>query len=318
MNFVPMGRPHFRTTLLRHHRVVFLMGLFSAGFLWWLLADGCLFGLLYMRQPHCFRRWRCRYSVILDGEGPWLARTGFGKLILTADPRLDPLIARDLHYRGYWEPEIERVFRMVLREKPGGMVMDVGANIGYFSLLALALQQSVVMVEMQSELVSLLTATMTLNGLYLLPNRRVKIVQAVLSDQAGTGFDYVSKASNPGGVHAIEGAGGPLKSRTLDSVTAETMPANQSIVLLKIDVEGHEERVLLGGKETLRRCENVIVEGSVGFIKKLIMDDVWLVQEINEDQSLGEIWNRDTLNPVLSTNAASGQRSNFWLKREKQ
>jgi FkbM family methyltransferase len=283
-------------------------------FLVWLVADGCLFGLLYMRRPHCFRRWRCRYSIVLDAEptGPWLAKTGFGNLILTADPRLDSFIARDLHYRGYWEPEIERVFREVVKE-PDGVVIDVGANVGYFSLLALHLKQSVVLVEMQSELVALLTATMTLNGFHLQPNR-VKIVHAVLSDQAGTGFRYESKASNPGGVGALETAGGPLKSRTLDSVLAENVPADKSIALMKIDVEGHEERVLAGGKDTIGRCENIIVESTIGFIKKLAQS--FSVREINEDQTLGESWDMDTVNPVLSDNARSGHRSNFWLKRK--
>lgn len=68
---------------------------------------------------------------ILDGEAMMELDTLAGILWYHKD---DPLIAPAVKRHGMWEPDISSLLPKVLR--PGGTFVDVGANIGYFPVMA--------------------------------------------------------------------------------------------------------------------------------------------------------------------------------------
>lgn len=154
-----------------------------------------------------------------------------------------------------YEPHLSRVFRQHIR--PGMQVLDIGANMGYFSLLAASLVGPggrVYSWEPSSSNVRMLRASQIVNHF-----SNIEIVQAAAGVQTGL-LHYFPNASN-GTVSAID------EAKPEDLAHAETVMAlrvddlvgqNEAIGFLKIDVEGYEYEALRGAQETIRRCRPVI------------------------------------------------------------
>lgn len=75
------------------------------------------------------RRYMIRMSLPA-GEAVLPCHHGFG--LLFAEPR-QSVIARSIYLTGMWEPEVTGFIQSWL--KPGMVVVDVGAHVGYYSLL---------------------------------------------------------------------------------------------------------------------------------------------------------------------------------------
>lgn len=138
----------------------------------------------------------------------------------------------------------------------GGVVIDVGAHIGTFTLLASRLvgqTGSVVAIEpINSE--SLLR-TVQCNDLV-----NVAIIPAAAGDRLGTAR-MSTGAPEAAAVHSIViergGQYQDVPQRTVDSIVEEC--GLGTVDLVKIDVEGYESQVLRGMSETIRRFRPVIV-----------------------------------------------------------
>jgi FkbM family methyltransferase len=171
-------------------------------------------------------------------------------------------------YMGCYEPLNTHRFRTIL--KRGMVAVDVGANIGYFTLLAASLvgvSGRVFAVEPWPANLALLRRFVEANYL-----SQVSVFGFGLGSSEGSG--RVSQAdqnvfNNRTATMAGEpGTGIAVPVRTLDSCVRE-WNLNQ-IDLLKIDVDGFETRVLHGAKETLERgiVKNIIIE----------LDEFWLAR----------------------------------------
>ena len=155
-----------------------------------------------------------------------------------------------------YEPEITGIFKQHLR--PGMGVLDIGANIGYFSLLAASLVGPTGFVqawEPSNDNVKVLFASCLVNRF-----ENVEVIQAAASEKNQV-FRYFRNSTN-GNVADVR------EALPEDMLTAETVmglciddfvPASAHIDLVKIDVEGHEYKALLGARRTLERCQPVIV-----------------------------------------------------------
>ena len=154
-----------------------------------------------------------------------------------------------------YEPHLSRVFRQHIR--PGMQVLDIGANMGYFSLLAASLVGPggrVYSWEPSSSNVRMLRASQIVNHF-----SNIEIVQAAAGAQTGL-LHYFPNASNDT-VSAID------EAKPEDLAHAETVMAlrvddlvgqNEAIGFLKIDFEGYEYEALRGAQETIRRCRPII------------------------------------------------------------
>ena len=126
----------------------------------------------------------------------------------------------------------------------GGVFVDIGANIGAFTLQAARLEDvSVLAVEPNPIAVDRLKTNVAINAF-----GNVSIVEAVLGESAGeTSFTFVLDDIGKSGVGMRAGKGKRelrrLPMRTLAEVLAEQ--GIKSIAALKIDVEGHEDDVLM-------------------------------------------------------------------------
>jgi FkbM family methyltransferase len=154
------------------------------------------------------------------------------------------------------EPEVQQLLAEVV--KPGQTVYDVGANIGFFTILCSRLvgpEGHVYAFEPIPENLHTLRHNIALNGL-----RNVTIVEKALSSSTGTAEMFVSPWSafhslNVEGATKVEDHGPEEGEITVQTVTLDEFVAREggrAPDLVKIDVEGAELIVLAGMGETLR------------------------------------------------------------------
>lgn len=193
------------------------------------------------RFPATLRRWLGWQlgSRLLQGEAimPFVGRS---RLVV----RRGSSGATGNVYAGLHEFE-EMAFLLHLL-RPDDLFIDVGANIGSYTVLAGAVSgASVITVEPVPETFARLMENIRLNDL----GERVSARNIGLSSREGrlrftTGLDAANHALAPG--EAAEGQTVEVEVTTLDALTAPRMP-----VLCKIDVEGLEVELLEGAPKTL-------------------------------------------------------------------
>jgi FkbM family methyltransferase len=159
--------------------------------------------------------------------------------------------------RGLAEPEIALLPALCTRD---GVSLDIGANIGLYSNALLAVSGRCIAFEPLPPMAALLKKGFRRAG------ERFRVERVALSDRPGTAtlrmpkgdFGYTTMEPD----NALEGKVDTKKLVTFDVETRQLDDyALDDVRFVKIDVEGHEESVLRGGRETLRRCRpSVLVE----------------------------------------------------------
>ncbi|MDQ1292846.1 MAG: hypothetical protein QG608_727 [Actinomycetota bacterium] len=154
-------------------------------------------------------------------------------------------IQRYLYLFGVWEPNFTAW--MSRRLGPGDVFIDVGANIGYFSVLASRLvgpDGRVVAIEASPQFHRMLSANCEANTC---PN--VRTVNVAASDSPQELTFYLEDDKNLGGMSVIRPEGDIEPSFTVradplpDILTTEELTEAK---LIKIDVEGAEAAVVRG------------------------------------------------------------------------
>ena len=155
----------------------------------------------------------------------------------------DQFVSRRIREEGIWEPYETSLVLALLR--PGHVCVDVGANIGYFSILAAAVvgeAGAVFAFEPDPENFALLQANAVLNK----QQHRITAVQAALSTQAGAGELFLSEDNL--GDHQIYAAGEQRKSVQIALLNGSEYLGErlQRLDLLKVDTQGSEYQVMVG------------------------------------------------------------------------
>jgi FkbM family methyltransferase len=186
--------------------------------------------------------------------------TGQKMYVDTRDISLAPHLMLD----GHWEPEITHIFRQHIT--PDSVVFDIGANFGYFGLVAgtdVDHRQGgqIHFFEANPELAPYIFKTLSVNGLL----RTGKIVSEAVSDRAGeielmilddlwgsSGIDIKS--------HQITNVAGrdigvrnrvKVPMTTIDDYTKKNNI--KAIDIVKMDIEGHEETAYKGMRKTVKK-----------------------------------------------------------------
>lgn len=155
----------------------------------------------------------------------------------------DQYVSRRLREEGIWEPYETSLLLELLR--PGDVFVDVGANIGYFSVLAASVvgeQGGVFAFEPDPDNYRLLLANAALNAL----QQCITPIQAALSDVAGEGQLFLS-ADNLGD-HQVYASGEARPSVSIALVNGSDFLRDrlQRMDLLKVDTQGSEYQVIAG------------------------------------------------------------------------
>ncbi|MBP0494944.1 FkbM family methyltransferase [Roseomonas indoligenes] len=156
---------------------------------------------------------------------------------------------------GGYEPEVAAVFRSVLR--PGMGVLDIGGNIGYFTMLSAALvgpTGRVFAVEPNPGNARMIEASRVLNGF-----AQVTVLQAAAG--RAPGLLALNTSHSNGTTSTLEARSAAiLEARTVACLPLDrVVPEAGSIDLIKVDVEGAEYTALLGCEGIIRRHRPVIV-----------------------------------------------------------
>jgi len=177
-----------------------------------------------------------------------------------------------------WEPYTTNLFKQLATK--GMNCIDIGAHVGYFTLLMAGLAGNsgrVLAFEPAAENYNLLVANIKLNNF-----KNVSAIQKAVSDRTGQAKLYLNELNS--GENTLYGHGNDYtESIAVHTVSideflhGETYPVD----IIKIDVEGGELAVLSGMTKTCRLSDN---------LKLLIEFNPPLLQQSNTD--MAEYWDK--------------------------
>lgn len=174
--------------------------------------------------------------------------TIIGRLWMHGDDKLmTPVVTQ----HGFWEPELGNLLQRTLKQDM--TFVDVGANIGYFSVMAAGLvgpEGRVVSVEPEPGNLALLTANLWRNG-----HRNATIAPTAVYSYSGELVFVVPEISRAAG-HLDPGA---TEGTRVPCVAVDDLLEGQRIDFMKIDAEGADLEVLRGAATVLENSPDVTV-----------------------------------------------------------
>jgi FkbM family methyltransferase len=173
---------------------------------------------------------------------------------------------------GTWETHVEATLLRLAR--PGHVAIDLGANVGYHTIVlgaAVAPTGRVFAFEAQPQLARLLRATIFVNGLLDLAeihccavsDRPGNVVLAAAPDHYGSG--NLTPAFSPPGYDEGYSERVEVPAATLDQMLGDRIGA---IDLMHLDIEGAEPLALRGAQSLIERSPalKIVTEWSVGMM----------------------------------------------------
>ena len=189
------------------------------------------------------------------GENLILCRV-LANYLLYGDTR-DIGIVPHLCLNGFWEPWV--TLSMLRALKPGWHCLDVGANHGYYSLVMSSVigpSGRVIALEPNRRLAEMVRKTLEVNGF----NDRATAMANAVSSKSGEMVKLMIPPGHTGHASIKQTANATdevmeVETVTIDQLTAEWPQVN----FIKIDVEGAEEAVWRGMRETVQRNKDIII-----------------------------------------------------------
>jgi FkbM family methyltransferase len=189
-------------------------------------------------------------TVAYCGDYTALTTTRWGDKIYV-DTR-DTSLAPHIMLEGDWETWVSNAFAAEMQSTKGAVVVDVGANVGWYTLLACKLgAKKVFAFEPNPRMVELLKMSVAVNGY----KDRVSITQAACLAYAGAAV-FTVDPREVGGGH-IGGAG--AATSTVDTVRLDEVIPDR-VDIIKIDVEGYEPEVIAGAAKLLESRPRIFLE----------------------------------------------------------
>jgi FkbM family methyltransferase len=190
---------------------------------------------------------------------------------------------RHLYKYGVHEPEVTRFLVNTLEVSAGDVILDVGANIGWYSLLVERLARhpvDIIAFEPDPANFALLEENLRLNHA-----RYVTAVPAALSVSAGTAALHRYGESNLGR-HSLlavnEGDSVVVPTVSLDAYWQSRGFGDRVPRLIKMDIEGYELIALRGAARVLAHCPLLIAEYSPQLMRTGGLDPAELVRLLSD------------------------------------
>lgn len=135
----------------------------------------------------------------------------------------------------------------------GGVVLDIGANIGTFSVYAAHFGAKVFAVEPEPHNMEALNKNIELNKM------QDKIIVCPYAISNYKGVATIHDSGGGASIKDIDRAGTEVEVMTLDNLFS--LYSIIDVDVLKIDVEGSEAEIILGAsKENINRCKFITME----------------------------------------------------------
>ena len=151
----------------------------------------------------------------------------------------DKGIHRDLYLHGIREPQATRYLQSILRSE--WVVVDIGANVGYYALQEARIVRSVIAIEPTPASYHALRRNVMVNDY-----RNVMTYQLAAGDHVGEIGLAVSRACN---WNSIAETGGDI---TVVMMTLDSFLRDMKVDFVRMDVEGYEMNILKGMENILK------------------------------------------------------------------
>lgn len=186
------------------------------------------------------------------------ASTVFGSKI---QGNTSDFLQRVLYYFGIWEPHLTHW--LTKRLHPGDTFVDLGANIGYYSLLASRLVDSsgtVISIEASPRIFEQLQANLALNDA-----RNVRAINVAVAESRKVVSLFRGPEQNIGATTLLESAGFEFDSNVEAAPLSEILHPDEirRLRIVKIDIEGTELPALQGMIPLIRSARSdleIVVE----------------------------------------------------------
>lgn len=168
-------------------------------------------------------------------------------VICIHDPDIDLMVSKTINFGILWEENIVTVFQKLLREDDALALIDVGANIGVYSLIAAMMKHQVIAFEPYSVNKDLFTQSIQLN--------KLQNYITLLSNAVSDGYKEMYLAVNRGNLGNIQVfEKNSNDTQTTDVVTTILLNDIISLIsskkaIMKIDIEGHEPTAILASSK---------------------------------------------------------------------
>jgi FkbM family methyltransferase len=157
---------------------------------------------------------------------------------------------------GFWEKWVETAIRRMTR--PGDYVVEIGANLGYHTLImadCVGSSGKVQTFEANPRLCEHLARSIEFNGYA----KRVSLTHAAVSDHSGMINFMVSRSSSGCGHIYMSGENHFADRQVLEvpAVTLDEVCDDRPVNLLRMDTEGSELLILAGASRMLERSPDI-------------------------------------------------------------
>ena len=179
-----------------------------------------------------------------------------------------------------------------------GLVVDVGANTGFYALLAACASRrtQVLAFEPYPPVFEVLARNIAANAY----GRRIEAVPLALSRQEGLATLYVptqehglmeTSSSLELGFKAVHSEAQAIRTVTLDGFLAGHSRGRDRVTLIKVDVEGHDAAVLQGARRTIARSRpllfvEVLPHADIETLTRFLADEEYVDVPLPPDASL--------------------------------
>ncbi|XP_033738061.1 uncharacterized protein LOC117325737 [Pecten maximus] len=211
--------------------------------------DGVTIQNLYTSTSHRRRKSRCKVFrgstkdpkhcvplKTINGETP----------ICIFDPVEDRMISSYIRDFGTWEPDLVNMTVDILQANPGMQFLDLGCNLGAFTISVAKLGRRVVAVDILSRALGNLQHSLTLGNL---TENVTLILNAISNGREKVKVNVVPY--NIGGSHVRHHVEEGLNEELVHSITMDDLleVIDSGEVFIKMDIEGHEQKALEKSKE---------------------------------------------------------------------
>jgi FkbM family methyltransferase len=186
-----------------------------------------------------------------SASGEVVVKTHFG-FSIHLDPSFDKNIENVIYERGVYEQGTTEYIRQTL--KAGNCFVDVGANIGYLSLVAAATvgpEGTVLAFEPVESTFNILEKNKALNSF-----QHIQLHQFALGNSTESLTIYPEK-ENRGGASITNKRS--EQGEEIDVKRLDDLKIGSSIDMLKVDVEGFEWEVLKGAAKTIEKDRPILI-----------------------------------------------------------
>lgn len=213
-----------------------------------------------------------RYYPLSDGS---ILTTTYTGQIIAVDPG-DLSLAPHLILKGEWEKELTQRCEAIVSKIDDPVIFDIGANFGWYGLTLsrFSSHSTIHLFEANPEIAKLLSITVLVNGLPL----RAQINNLAVSDQSGQILCLEVPKLHKGSssicgfnidLSKYYETNEELSSFKIASTNIDDyckLKGVSRIDFMKIDVEGAEEKVVLGAENVIRQSEDltIMLEWNIG------------------------------------------------------